>query len=546
MVARNRTTGKSHERNGDGNALRPHSREAEQSVLGSMLRSNKIIGDIFQIVGPDHFYSDAHQKIATAIRDLHDDGGAVDIVLLAEELKARKQIEDIGDYRYLGELWDAAPTAANAEHYCHIVREKWQRRNVIITASELVRDAQDGRPLDEIHRKLMREIGVLDTDRLDRYRFDPMDSKTFAAQNYRRQYLVRRLAVKGQPMIVGGPRKALKTNLMVDMATSLGSGTKFLNEFEVYVPVRVAVLSGESGDATLHETAMRICRSKEIDLAAVNVKWDFRLPQLMNPEHQKELSRGLRDHGIEVLILDPMYLSLFAGSGPGGPKAENLFDMGPVYQAISDSCISVGTTPVLVTHTKRGASLSLDPLDLDDLPYAGISEYARQWLFISRKDKYDPTNPGSHRLYLNAGGSDGHCGLWILEIEEGTIDENFDGRKWEVRVETASESRQRDEEDKQTKKHLERDSRNKADDATVLNALDRMPDKDGVTATQLRERTDLGKDKFQKSLARLLDDGILEECETFCVVGHGAKRRARGIRRRVAHRNPVFEHASGF
>src|SRR5437762_3282667 len=111
--------------------LPPFSREAERCVLGSMLRDNAVIGDILQIVRPDNFYADAHQKIFQGVCDLYDKGHPVDLVVLAELLKERKQIDDVGGYGGLAELWDAAPTAANAEYYARIVRDKSVIRNLI-------------------------------------------------------------------------------------------------------------------------------------------------------------------------------------------------------------------------------------------------------------------------------------------------------------------------------------------------------------------------------------------------------------------------------
>src|ERR671937_1170910 len=100
---------------GGPDRLPPQSREAERSVLGSMLRDNGVIGDVLQIVREENFYLDAHRKIYKGIVTLYDRGQPVDLVMLAELLKEQKQIEDVGGYPFLGELWDAAPTAANAE-----------------------------------------------------------------------------------------------------------------------------------------------------------------------------------------------------------------------------------------------------------------------------------------------------------------------------------------------------------------------------------------------------------------------------------------------
>ncbi len=124
--------------------LPPQSREAEKGVIGSVLRDNTALNDVQTIIRIDNFYYDAHQKIFQAISDLYNDGKPVDLVILFETLKARKQLEDVGGPAYLGELWESAPTAANAEYYARIVRDKAVVRNLIHTNTELLRDAYDG------------------------------------------------------------------------------------------------------------------------------------------------------------------------------------------------------------------------------------------------------------------------------------------------------------------------------------------------------------------------------------------------------------------
>jgi len=144
---------------GGGERLPPQSRDAERSVLGSMLRENGVIGDVVQIVREENFYLDAHQKIFKAITSLYDRGSPVDAVMLAELLREQKQIEDIGGYGYLGELWDAAPTAANAEYYARIVRDKALVRHLIHASTEILRDSYDqAMPADELLEMAERKV----------------------------------------------------------------------------------------------------------------------------------------------------------------------------------------------------------------------------------------------------------------------------------------------------------------------------------------------------------------------------------------------------
>ena len=140
--------------------LPPQNREAERSVLGSMLRENTVIGDVVQILRSEHFYVFAHQKIYEAITTLYvDRGHPADLVTLADHLKEQQLVEDTGGYAYLMELWDAAPSAANAEYYARIVRDKALVRNLIHACTEIQKDSQDQvMPADELLDNAERKI----------------------------------------------------------------------------------------------------------------------------------------------------------------------------------------------------------------------------------------------------------------------------------------------------------------------------------------------------------------------------------------------------
>src|SRR5262249_39234318 len=139
--------------------LPPQNLDAERSVLGSILRDNAALDDVVQIVRTPNFYTDAHQKIFDACAKMRERGDAIDLVTLAEYLREQKQIEDIGTAAYLAELWDAAPTAANAVYYARIVRDKGLVRNLIHASTEILRDAYDqSAPANELLEAAERKI----------------------------------------------------------------------------------------------------------------------------------------------------------------------------------------------------------------------------------------------------------------------------------------------------------------------------------------------------------------------------------------------------
>ena len=139
--------------------LPPFSREAERSALGSMIRDNNVIDDVVMILREEHFYTDAHQKIFRGIVTLNDKNHPVDLVNLGEWLIQQKFVEDIGGHAYLEELWYAAPTAANAEYYARIVRDKGLVRQLIHTSTEILRDAYDqAAPADELLGQAERKV----------------------------------------------------------------------------------------------------------------------------------------------------------------------------------------------------------------------------------------------------------------------------------------------------------------------------------------------------------------------------------------------------
>lgn len=116
----------------------PRSDEAEQATLGAMLLERDAIARVINIVRPGDFYTDAHRNIFNCITELFNDGQPVDVVTLAERLRVRDLLEQVGGAPYLTRLLDAVPTAASAERYAGIVRDKAILRDMIGAGSRIL------------------------------------------------------------------------------------------------------------------------------------------------------------------------------------------------------------------------------------------------------------------------------------------------------------------------------------------------------------------------------------------------------------------------
>lgn len=127
-----------------------NSQDAERSVLGSLLRDNECIADVVQVLRGEDFYLDAHRLIWAAAISIWESHAPVDTVTLADELHKRQQVEKVGGYAYIGGLWEAAPTAANAVYYAGIVRDHAIRRSLALAAQEILAEcASPTGPADE-------------------------------------------------------------------------------------------------------------------------------------------------------------------------------------------------------------------------------------------------------------------------------------------------------------------------------------------------------------------------------------------------------------
>ncbi|MEM7113004.1 MAG: replicative DNA helicase [Chloroflexota bacterium] len=117
--------------------LPPHSIEAEEAVLGSLLIDPEAIYEVAGFLIPDAFYRVQNRWIYEAMLRLNNRRDPIDFITLTEELRRLEKLEDAGGEAYLIGLINTVPTSINAEHYARVVEAAHTRRKLISTASTI-------------------------------------------------------------------------------------------------------------------------------------------------------------------------------------------------------------------------------------------------------------------------------------------------------------------------------------------------------------------------------------------------------------------------
>jgi replicative DNA helicase len=119
----------------------PHSREAEEAVLGAVMINPEIYYDVAQFLQADDFYIHRHRWIWDAFVRLHERRLPIDFLTVSEELDQMGQLAEVGGPAYLTALVNNVPTSLHAEAYGHIVEEAGIRRRMISAANDIAKIA---------------------------------------------------------------------------------------------------------------------------------------------------------------------------------------------------------------------------------------------------------------------------------------------------------------------------------------------------------------------------------------------------------------------
>ncbi len=143
----------------------PHNDDAERSLLGAVMLDNNILDSILSRISPDDFFRERHRHIFRAMISLYNRDETIDVITLGDYLAAEEKLESAGGPGFLTRLSNEVPSAANANQYVEIVRNKATLRQFISTTHSLVEEGYSDVPdIDSFLDRAEREIFSITQD----------------------------------------------------------------------------------------------------------------------------------------------------------------------------------------------------------------------------------------------------------------------------------------------------------------------------------------------------------------------------------------------
>ncbi len=121
----------------------PQARDLEEAVLGAVMLEKGAFDSVVEILKPEAFYVDSHQRIYRAMQGLANKSQPIDILTVVEELRNREELDLVGGPYYVTKLTNAVVSSANIEAHSRIILQKFIQRELIRISGEIISDAYE-------------------------------------------------------------------------------------------------------------------------------------------------------------------------------------------------------------------------------------------------------------------------------------------------------------------------------------------------------------------------------------------------------------------
>ena len=392
----------------------PHSIEAEQSVIGSMIMGREAIVVASELLTSDYFYGKQYGIIFDAMVELNDEGRPVDLVTLQDRLKEKNVPAEVSSLEFIKDLVNAVPTSANIKYYANIVAEKATLRKLIKLNEEIANTCYVGNEpleviLEETEKKIFNVVQKRNTGE-----FVPIRQVVMNAMDKIEQASHQKGSVTGVPS--GFKDLDDRTTgfqpsdfILIAARPSMGK-TAFVLNIAQHVAFRqdrcVAIFSLEMSkeqlvnrlfalESHVDSQSLRTGQltdtdwEKLIESAGVIGKSKLIIddtPGISIAEMRSKCRKFKLEYGLDMIIID--YLQLMSGSGKSDSRQQEVSDISRSLKALAREL----SVPVLcLSQLSRAVEQRQDhrPM-LSDLRESGaIEQDADVVMFIYRDDYYN-------------------------------------------------------------------------------------------------------------------------------------------------------------
>ena len=394
----------------------PHSIEAEQSVIGSMLMDRDAIIAASEIVVADDFYQKQYGIMFDTMVELFNEGKPVDLVTLQNRLREKDVPPEISSMEFVRDLLNAVPTSANVRHYANIVSEKAVLRRLIKLTEEIENDCYLNKEpveviMEETEKKMFQLLGqrnsgdfmpirqvVINTleniERASKTKgnvtgiptgFTDLDYKTSGLQNSDFILIAARPSMGKTAFVLNiAQYMAFKKDKAVAIFSLEMSREQLMNR----------LLSMESKVDSQH---LRTGNLKDDEwsklIESAGMIGESRLmiddtPGISIGEMRSKCRKYKLEHGLDIIIID--YLQLMSGSGKSSSESRQQ-EISDISRSLKALARELNVPVVALSQLSRAVEQRTDhrPM-LSDLRESGaIEQDADVVMFIYRDDYYN-------------------------------------------------------------------------------------------------------------------------------------------------------------
>ena len=393
----------------------PHSIEAEQSVIGSMIMDREAITIASEVICGDDFYGRQYGVLFDAMVELNDEGKPVDLVTLQDRLREKDVPPEVSSLEFIRDLITAVPTSANIKYYANIVAEKSTLRKLIRLNEEIVNTCYTGKEsleviLEDTEKRVFELVQKRNTGEFVPIRqivMNAMDKIEIASRNDGNVTGIatgfidldyRTAGMQPSDLILVAARPSMgKTAFVLNMAQYMAfnqNQTVAIFSLEMSKEQLVnRLFSMESRVDSQHLRTGKLSDAeweKLIESAGMIGRSNLIIddtPGISISELRSKCRKYKLEHDLKIIIID--YLQLMSGSGRGSDSRQQ--EISDISRSLKALARELNVPVVALSQLSRAVEQRPDhrPM-LSDLRESGaIEQDADVVMFIYRDDYYN-------------------------------------------------------------------------------------------------------------------------------------------------------------